>query len=112
LDQYVGYYAGQPWVAEYAIVRWGGGLSCIGLPLCEPSTAVHECQLLHVGGDVFRRERPNEEGLGEEWQFLRDAVGDAGAAAGMSGEVLGFTAHSQWHPRIAPPSMEARKSRL
>ncbi|WP_299126185.1 serine hydrolase domain-containing protein [uncultured Winogradskyella sp.] len=73
LDDYVGFYSGQPWGSENYIGSWNGKLVSIRLPSDNPlsGSSIYK----HIEGDTFKRIKDNGE-LGETMVFERDENGN------------------------------------
>ena len=90
LSDFCGIYNAQPWGAESAVVEMTGGkLAMLGLG----GGGIGTEKLRPVAGqpDLFRIERANDEGLGEEISFQRD--GD--------GAVVSKTRHGQINRKLS-----------
>lgn len=73
LDAYSGTYDGYAWRGEDVVLPWKGSLAVFPTPTDSPGKAM---QLFKsVGNDTFRRVRKDDDSLGEELRFERDANG-------------------------------------
>ncbi|WP_439151118.1 serine hydrolase domain-containing protein [Winogradskyella sp.] len=73
LNDYVGFYNGQPWGSESYIGTWNGKLVVLRLPTDYPVNAIRMYK--HIEGDTFKRMKSNGE-LGETMVFERDEGGN------------------------------------
>jgi len=73
LNDYVGYYSGQPWGSESYIGTWNGKLVSLRLPSDNPIKGV--TMYKHIEGDTFKRMKKNGE-LGETMVFERNKDGN------------------------------------
>jgi len=72
LEKFVGRYE-RPLGGESYVLRWKGGLAVLSLPTSNPTASL--TRLKHMGDNIFRRIRDDEE-LGEEVVFELDADGE------------------------------------
>ncbi len=73
LDAYAGSYDNYTWGGEYVAMPWKGQLAMFTLPSDNPAANMQLFK--YIGGDSFRRIRKDEDMLGEELRFERDAGG-------------------------------------
>ncbi len=73
LDAYAGNYDSYAWDGEDVVLPWKGRLAVFSLPSENPAK---EMQLFkYISNDTFRRVRKDDDSLGEELRFERDASG-------------------------------------
>jgi CubicO group peptidase (beta-lactamase class C family) len=73
LEVYAGNYDDYTWGGENLVLPWKGKLAVFEVPADNP---IKEIELFkYIGKDTFRRVRKDDEGLGEELRFERDANG-------------------------------------
>jgi CubicO group peptidase (beta-lactamase class C family) len=73
LEAYAGNYDGYAWSGEDVVLPWKGKLAVFNVPSNNPAD---EMQLFKwVAKDSFRRVRKDDDSLGEELRFERDASG-------------------------------------
>jgi len=89
LADYSGRFGGAPFSSESVVLPWGPDLAYLDVPVGDPAPAMGV--LRHVAGDTFRQVR-DDNSLGREFSFLRDAAGRV-----VSVSTGGFIA-----PRTAP----------
>jgi CubicO group peptidase (beta-lactamase class C family) len=73
LEAYAGSYDNYTWGGEYVAMPWKGKLAMFTVPSDNPAATMQLFK--HMGGDNFRRIRKDEDMLGEELRFERDAGG-------------------------------------
>jgi CubicO group peptidase (beta-lactamase class C family) len=73
LDAYAGSYDNYTWGGEYVAMPWKGKLAMFTVPSDNPAATMQLFK--YMGGDSFRRIRKDEDMLGEELRFERDASG-------------------------------------
>ena len=73
LEAYAGNYDGYTWGGEDLVLPWKGKLAVFEVPSDNPA---NEMELFkYIGKDTFRRVRKDDDSLGEELRFERDANG-------------------------------------
>jgi hypothetical protein len=73
LNNYAGSYDSYAWRGEDIVLPWKGKLVVFTLPSSDPANDMQ--QYKYTGKDTFRRVRKDDESLGEELRFERDAGG-------------------------------------
>jgi CubicO group peptidase (beta-lactamase class C family) len=73
LNDFVGSYDNYTWGGEYVAMPWKGKLAMFTLPSDNPAATMQLFK--YMGNDSFRRIRKDEDMLGEELRFERDARG-------------------------------------
>jgi hypothetical protein len=87
LEDYTGYYSGQPWGSESYVGLWNGKLVILRLPTDNPASAM--TMYKHIEGDTFKRVKDNGD-LGETMVFERDS----------NGMVFRFKSHQNYSSKI------------
>ena len=73
LNVYAGNYDGYAWGGEDVVLPWKGKLAVFDVPSDDPANAMQLYK--YTGNDTFRRVRKDDDSLGEELRFERDASG-------------------------------------
>ena len=73
LEVYAGNYDEYTWDGEEIVVPWKGKLAVFSSPSDDPAESMQLFK--YINGDTFRRIRTDDETLGEELRFARDANG-------------------------------------
>lgn len=73
LQEYAGNYDNYTWSGENVILPWKGKLAMFGVPSDNPATGMQLYK--YVSKDIFRKLRRDDDSLGEELRFERDANG-------------------------------------
>lgn len=74
LQEYAGSYDNYTWGGETIFMPWKGKLAAFAVPSENPSKSM--LLYKYISKDVFRRILPNDDSLGEELRFERDADGN------------------------------------
>ena len=73
LNVYAGNYDGYAWGGEDVVLPWKGKLAVFDVPSDDPANAMQLYK--YISNDTFRRVRKDDDSLGEELKFERDASG-------------------------------------
>jgi CubicO group peptidase (beta-lactamase class C family) len=88
LDAYAGNYDGYAWGGETVVLPWKGKLAVFGVPTISPADDIQ--LYTYTSKDTFRRVRKDDDSLGEELRFERDA----------SGKVVRFVRNDNFENRL------------